>query len=321
MALDTLLSIQGKVLLRCPSAPVLLARDWVSQAFRRVAERRPWSWLIKQDQFNMPSLYNTGTVTLTEGDATVIGAGTAWTSAMAGRQFRYSKISPIYTITTVDAGAQTLELDIAWGAATVTLATYEIYAAYKVVPTDFHHFITIWDPNFNWQLYRNVTQNELNLWDAQRSNRGQSYVVAHRDYYTPSGSTIPRPRYEIWPHKISAYVFPFLYISRPTDLEDSGATLPWYIRGDLLLEMALAEAAKWPGPSAGEDKYGRKVESNPYFNLNLAKMHEQRAEYMITEAERQDDEVSIMSITYEQSNSMPWAPMLVDTNFWQSHAI
>ena len=66
MALDTYLSIAGKVLLRCPLAGPLLARDWVSNSFRRLAERRAWSWLIKQSQFTTAALYNTGTVTVTQ---------------------------------------------------------------------------------------------------------------------------------------------------------------------------------------------------------------------------------------------------------------
>lgn len=312
MALDTYLGIAGKVLLRCPLAGPLLARDWVVDCFRRVAERRPWSWLVKQGQFTTAALYNTGTAAVTTGSPTVIGAGTAWTTALIGRQFRLTTTTPIYTITAVDAGAQTLTLDLPFGGA-VTTTGYEIYSAYASPPSDFNYFITVWDPNFNWQLHTGIIQTELNAWDAQRSNRGQAYLVSHRDYYTPVGQTLPLPRYEIWPHVTSAYVLPFLYVARPTDLQDPGATLPRYIRGDVLLEMALAEAAKWPGPAADKP--------NPYFNLKLAEMHTTRAEYMIAELERQDEEISIMNVKYDTITRLPWAPLPMDASFWQKHAI
>jgi lantibiotic modifying enzyme len=77
--------------------------------------------------------------------------------------------------------------------------------------------------------------------------------------------------------------------------------------------MALAEAAKWPGPS--EDK------KNPYFNLTLAKAHELKVEYMIAELERQDDEISNMSVSYDTITRLPWAPLPMDASFWQKHAI
>lgn len=319
--LDTYTSIVGKVLLRCPSASFLLARDWVNDAFRRVAERRPWSWLVKQGQFLCTALYNTGTVTTVQGSATVTGAATAWTAALIDRQFRLTTTTPIYTITAVDVGLQTLTLDLPWGPAAYVNSGYEIYTAYATAPADFNYFITVWDPNFNWQLHINMSQRELNTWDAQRSNRGQAYLVAPRDYYIPSGGTVPLPRFEIWPHVTSAYVLPFLYVARATDLEDAGATLPRYIRGDVLLEMALAEASKWPGTTIDVDKYGRRVESNPYFNLNLAKMHETRSEFMINELERQDEEISIQNVSYDSITRLPWAPLPMDASFWQKHAL
>jgi|WetSurMetagenome_2_1015567.scaffolds.fasta_scaffold01234_5 hypothetical protein len=313
MALDTYLGIAGKVLLRCPLAGPLLARDWVSNSFRRAAERRPWSWLIKQGQFITMPVYNTGTVTTVQNSTTVTGLGTVFTVAMIGRQFRLTTTTPIYTIVNVDIVLQTLTLDLPWGSTAVTGSGYEIYTAYASPPSDFNYFLTVWDPNFNWQLHTGISQRELNAWDAQRSNRGQAYLVAPRDYYIPTGETVPLPRFEIWPHVTSAYVLPFLYIARATDLQDTGSTLPRYIRGDLLLEMALAEAAKWPGPS------DEKV--NPYFNLKLAQIHEAKVELMLSEAERQDEEISIMNVQYDTITRLPWAPLPMDASFWQKHAI
>lgn len=312
MALDTYQSIAGKVLLRCPLAGMLLCQDWVVNSFRRIAERRPWSWLIKQGQFLTNAVYITGSATVVTGSTTVTGVGTAWTAAMIGRQFRLTTTTPIYTISNVDIMLQTLTLDIAYGGSSTT-AGYEIYNAYASPPSDFNYFLTVWDPNFNWQLHLGISQRELNAWDAQRSNRGQAYLVAPRDYYIPAGETVALPRFEIWPHVTSAYVLPFLYVARATDINDSGATLPRYIRGDVLLEMALAEAAKWPGPS--EEK------RNPYFNSTLAKAHESRSEYMIAELERQDEEISIMNVQYDTITRLPWAPLPMDASFWQKHAI
>lgn len=189
MARDTYEKIWRRVLLQCPSAGPRLAQSWVNHAFRRLHEARRWSWSIKAGQFIMPAVYDTGTVAVTLSDATVTGTGTSWTADMAGRQFRAGANSPIYTILRVDS-ATSLELDAVWGKATATGQTYEIYQAFVTPPADFQSFQAVWDPANNWRLHLHHTQDELNLWDAERSNNGDSYVVAARDYSRSYAGTI-----------------------------------------------------------------------------------------------------------------------------------
>lgn len=407
MALDTYLQIWSRVLLRCPAASSFLAQDWVNNAFRRIGERRRWSWLLKYGQFLAPAIYTTGTVDVTRSSTTITGTATTWTQAMVGRQFRIPASTPIYTITQVTS-ATSIEIDTAWGGATATGVGYQIYQCYFTPPDDFHSFLSVWDPAMNWQLWRNIQQGELNAWDAQRSNTGQVYCVASFDYtqtrvgivapvvqsigtgpdpvstgtYTAPTSAIftvectlggttttatykwkkdggsyttgvvtsataqtlqdgtqvywplaqtyvigdtweiavtptqsaGLPRYELWPHQTAQYVYPFLYEARPVDLSDTNAVLPRYIRGDVLVEMALAMAAEWPGPSADKP--------NPYYDLRLAAMHTARAEQMIMELERQDDEVYEQDLTYSFATlGWPFATPLGDSAWLQSHAI
>lgn len=310
MALSTIDTLYRSVLLRCPAAPLFLAREWIAYAFRYLWDYKLWSWQRKQSQFLMNLVVNAGTVDVTRGSLTIQGHSTGWTIDILTRQFRIGFNSPIYTITDVDDVNQIITLNEPWGAATASGVGYSIYNAYVTVPTDFQNFITVWDPQFNWQLQLNVTQEELNAWDAQRANSGTSYVVATRGY--DLFSSPPLPQYEIWPHQRANYVYPFLYISRPPDLTDSGATLPRYIRGDVLLESALAQCARWPGPSRDEP--------NPYFNLALAMQHEQRSQAMIADLARTDDEIIENDVTYVSLSSMPYAAIPWGDSRWlQSH--
>jgi hypothetical protein len=394
---DTYDKIWNRVLLHCPSAGQHLARHWVESAFRRVCERREWSWRIKHSQWVAPALYNTGTVSVSQGSQTVTGLGTSWTTNMIGRQFRIGVNAPIYTIVSVD-GATSLTLDLFWAGPDQVDKTYEIYQCYFEAPYDFHHLICIWDPRMNWQLYTNLTTSELASFDSQRSFRGQAYVAVNFDYspsyvgsvaqpikviqgvvtgdnpisagpftgpvsslytvkcestgisgvatfgwnknngtwtsglltsnlstplidgvqvawpddasqtyrigdtwvITTSASSNPGlPRYELWPHQTGAYYYPFMYIAQMPDIDDEGVVLPRYLRGDVLIEMALAEAAKWPGL---EDK------PNPYFNLGLSKFHTDRAEFLIRELEVQDDNIYEQNLTYATSG-MSMAPL------------
>lgn len=401
---DTFAGVWNKVLLRCPAADPFLAQDWVKNAFRRVAERRRWSWLLKRGQFLTTTVYKTGTATTTRGSQRVTGTSTVWDQSHVGQQFRIGTQAPIYTILSVINGT-TLDLDQPWGYDSLSAQGYEIYTAYGSVPADFHALVSVIDQRFNWQLNLNLDQNFLDRVDAQRSNPGNPYCVVPRDYTTSKLGTVDTPlqvlgtgpgpsssgsysapsdsiftvecttggasgtaqfrwkkdsgsytsavvtdengqslqdgvnvfwptaltyvlgdiwvirclasnspgvpRYELWPHQKAQAVYPFLYETRPVDLDVSGSVIPQHIRGDVLLDMALAEAARWPGPSADKP--------NPFFSLPSAAMHDKRVEQMIAEMERQDDEVYEQDATYQWRSfgfaQGPWG----DADWLQKH--
>lgn len=312
MALDTFEVLWKAVQLRCPMAGPFLAQQWVTHTFREIVEKRRWSWLCKRAQFLVFNVVNAGTVTVTFQQNTVQGAGaTAWTAALVGRQFRIGLLFPIYTITAVDVTNQILTLDDIWGGTTASAQNYQIYQAYVTVPSDFHSFVSVYDPAFAWQLWWQVKQEELNAWDAQRASSGTAYALAQFTYDT--SVTPPLPRYEIWPHQLAQKPFPYVYETRPPDLNDAGASLPRYITGNILIEGALAKAAMWPGPD--------RQNVNPYFNLGLAQMHRRTYDALVAEAERQDDEVYEIDVSYGQLSRMPWAPFpLGDASYLQSHS-
>jgi hypothetical protein len=112
---------------------------------------------------------------------------------------------------------------------------------------------------------------------------------------------------------MSQYVYPFLYECRPPDLSDPGATLPRYIRGDVILEMALEQAAAWPG-SEGKQ--------NAYFNLGLANRHKEYWTKMVYELERQDDETAEQDARYQYYTSLPFCPYpFADAHWLQTHDV
>lgn len=288
-----------------------MAMEFTNFAFRKLVERRGWSWLQKSSQFLVNNVYTTGTVTVTFNSNTVTGSGTGWTAALQGRQFRTGQANPIYTVVTVP-NATTLILDQQFGGTTTLNTQYQIYNAYVTTPSDFHHFISVWDPQFNWQLWWNVRQDELNMWDAQRTSTGTAYCVVQQTYDT--SVTPPLPRYELWPHQLAQKPFPFIYITRPPDLSDAGASLPRYITSDVILEGAMADVARWPGPD--------REHPNPYFNLQLAMMHDRIYNEKVQVAEVQDDEVYMQDVSYTQVAGWPYSPFpLGDASYIQAHAI
>lgn len=178
MALDSYASIWNKVLLRCPSAGPLLAQDWVSHSFRRLAERRLWSWLIKYGQFVTMAAYNTGQVTCTLGSPNVVGVGTNWVTSMTDAQFRIGTQAPIYTVITVTDG-QNLILNAPWGYPTQTLANYEIYNAYVSVPTDFLSLFPFSIPGITGSSISTIPLSKLIEWTPSVQIEGTPMPLSH----------------------------------------------------------------------------------------------------------------------------------------------
>jgi hypothetical protein len=111
------------------------------------------------------------------------------------------------------------------------------------------------------------------------------------------------PRYEPWPHIRADETRPYLYLANLPDLSDPGAMLPRYVRGDVIMEMVLADVARWKHPD------------NAYYDLKLALIHDQRAESMLLDMERQDQARETTDLAYTNWNDLP----AYDSEFIASH--
>lgn len=138
-------------------------------------------------------------------------------------------------------------------------------------------------------------------------DQGDTFVIVCTTDPSPS-----LPRYELWPRPINTpYTYPYLYIAKLPALTDAEPQLPPFInqRGDVLLEMALTQAALFPGTA---------TEKNPFYDLNAAQLHSRKAEYLINELEIKDDDTATKNLTYLNMDFAP-TPWL-DGSYLQSHA-
>ena len=292
MANDTFRGIAGKVLLRCPSAPLTLAQDWVQQSFRDIVERRRWSWLIKRGQLVTYTQYNTGTATVTAGTQTVTITTGVVSADHVGRQFRIGTALPIVTITDADVGANTYTIDQSWWPSTQTAQSYSVYQAYVALPSDFHAFMSVVDPSNAQPIGYGLSAAYLDKIDPQRAAAGSPpRGLAFFDYR--SGN----PRYELWPHQRSAAVYPIIYESRPTEPWDTSAAVPTLLPSDIILERSMMYCAMWPGNPP--------VSPNPYAEARLGLANQHRGEYerRIAVLEKQDNEHMQQNIWYQSDES------------------
>lgn len=292
MANDTFPGIARKLLLRCPSAPLTLAQDWVRDSFRDVVEYRRWSWLWKYGTVNIPAVYNTGTAAVTFGDATITLTGCVTDSSWVGRQFRIAGNSAILTIASI-TNATTFELDAntPWPGSTASGLSYSIYQAYYFMPSDFHAFISIGIPNQTRKVaHLNVSKADLDRIDFARSSTGTPpRVIVPFDYYNGL------PRWEFWPHQMVQSYATMTYEARPIDPFDPGATVPHLLPSDLILERALMYCARWPGPA--------RETPNPYYSEPLYEFHRGNYEKRLGLVIKQDNEHMLQDLTYQNSGS------------------
>lgn len=304
---DTFFQCWSRILLHCGFVPVPLAQDWVRDRYRVLLDAAgAWGGQVGESQFIIPDAFSTGTISATNGSATLLGVGTGWTSALEGRQFYLGGSGPYYTIlTVVDPTTITLERPFG-GATTGAGITYEIAQAYVTPPSDFLSFKTIKDPQNNWRLRFNVSQEWLDKRDARRSTVGNAWMFVD---YRQSSTNVPR--YEVWPRVTNQRLYPFLYVKRPSDLINATDTPIFPIRGDELVTGAMADLCRWPGTE---------TRRNPNFDLRLAKDYESMFDDMVRALKRVDQDTYLSDYVAPNDD---WTGSLadppIDSAFWQDH--
>lgn len=295
MAVNTLLEMSRSLRLYVPQLPAPLAEQFIRDRYRQILERRNWSGLRKEAEFVLNDQKTDGTVSVTRNSTTVTGTSTAFASTDVGRQFK-TGTSPVYIISAVNVGLQTLTLDRSYGATTDTAATYTIFDGYLTVPSDFLQFDCVVDPSTGWKLRYWVTSAELNAIDPQRLSFGEPHLLADRLFDTTTGL----PQYEAWPYTSSARTLYYTYFKRAADLTEDSDTPIWPIRSDALVAGALADCARWPGTAD---------QPNPYFaRPEYWKSYEAKFEDMMIEIERRDEDIYMTMLKQSPFADYSYAP-------------
>jgi len=298
--------IARKLLLRCPKLGPFIARDLIKSAFHDIVEIWQWSWLIKRIQLSVPAAYQNGLATVTYGSPTVTltGGGTVDASHV-GRQFRTGIASPILTITDQDTVLNTYTLSENWLGTAGTGQPYKVYQAYIPMPSDFHAFFSVTDPAAYWRIQTDgVSLEMLDNRDPQRSVVGSpARALVSYDYYNGF------PRFELWPHQMSAAFYLMTYESRPIDPFEPGAAIPYLLPADVILERALMYAAKWPGPNRNDP--------NPYYSSDTAQFHEKQYDRRIGILIKQDVEHMQRAVWYQEDQNTNQSNM--NASYMQQH--
>jgi hypothetical protein len=225
----------------------------INGTLRKIYDRKTWFFNFIKGQIICPQAVTLGQATTTLGDTTVVGTGTAWTTALIGRQFRIGYNNPIYTIVDVDAMAQTLELELPWGSPSTT-SGYFIVQYYFDFGPNIKYLKTMVNFQLGYKFQLHATQDGLNTMDAWRQTQNFPYISAGMPL-APNGAYLQ----ELWPASWIPQAFSFMaYIQQP-NVENDEDNLPPYMRLDIVAKDGIAEALVIGGPK--NNKYYDAAES------------------------------------------------------------
>ena len=254
-----------------PDLDPMVAGRFINNAYRNVVSRREWYALKVRGNINVPNVpTQTGTCTVTNGSNIVQGNGTSWASAgpnsVVGFQFRASFSGPWMTIVSVNNALQQLTVDTPYGLPTRT-GGFQIQVAYMTLGSNITYLLWSANQEQGWPIEVNMDPEQLNAWDVWRVSLGWTTCFANRAP-TPDGQF----QIEMWPTPFQQQCFPFEAYIQPPDMvldQDSPAS---FIRADLLVTRAIADAKMFSG--RGSKYYDPTVSAAKMkeFNENLEQM-------------------------------------------------
>lgn len=140
-----------------------------------------WDFLLKDDALATVNEYTTGTISLTQGSATVTGSGTTFTSAMVGRRILPSGSTRSYKITAYSSSTS-ITIESVYEGSTISGVSYSIAKDTFNLPR------WIDDPKRIYSItdrYNNQALTQISRQEADRKF-GARNEIGQPKYYIPS---------------------------------------------------------------------------------------------------------------------------------------
>jgi hypothetical protein len=147
----------------------------IQARYATILDAHPWKALDKQATIQTVGVYATGTVSVTNGSASITGTTTAWTQSQSGLSVRVGSDSQFYTFTYTGATAGTL--DRPYEGTTDATAPYYLFQSVYALPSDLKILLEVNNLRGNFPL-RPYTQAELNLLFPARTDVGEPFIYS-----------------------------------------------------------------------------------------------------------------------------------------------
>lgn len=187
----------------------------INDALWDIARSYKWSWLVSDGMLTFNETYATGTLTFTNGDATVTLAGGTWPTWIAeGGKILYQGI--YYRVTTRTSDTE-IELATAWSQATVSGVGYVAYLNTYDLPSDCMIFGKVF-PGMGWG-WRPDPVSYSSLVEYMANNNFQAP--------NPGLFAIQNNQIVLWPAPSTTRNWPIVYYRRPAQLVNNTDEADW----------------------------------------------------------------------------------------------
>jgi hypothetical protein len=183
MAYDTYVNIKTAVLEKIgisDSDVETVVKQALNDVLEEVCQAHNFSWLYGNSSFVTVKPYETGTVTVTEGSATIAGSSTVWTSAMVGRKFYCGNAT--YEIATF-ISTTSLTLTTVYAGDSGSGLAYKIYADEYSLASDVEDILSLRQENYPQKLAKKGIEEMDQCW-PQRNSFGYPSIYSIIGYDT-----------------------------------------------------------------------------------------------------------------------------------------
>ncbi len=235
---------------QAPGTDLELLDGWIQDVYTEILDRLPWKRSEADIVIQAPVSYATGTVTVTQGVATITGAGTVWTAGMTGLAIRFDNQETYYQFTDVNATSATL--DRPYEGVDGTEVTYRIDQPVYVMPANARQIRSVVPMHDRTRPLEMITPAELDRISISRNTYGTpKYAVAHWDSF----ANPPRMQIELYPipqspttnSAIPSWAVEYVFDRDDLDPEaTSTSLLPW-VRPAALIDGVMAKIRRHAG--------------------------------------------------------------------------
>lgn len=193
----------------------------INAGLSRVAKAHRWSWLQTDGDLTFNAAYSTGTVTLTNGDATVTLTGGTWPTWAASGKFLYN--GQTFRVLSRTSNSE-IELTTTWAGTTVSGVSYDIYQNEYTLPTDCMVFGRIY-PGMGWG------------WGSDMISIDSERIYEYTNNFqasTPSWHAVRNNKLVVWPAPSVSKNWPCFYYRKPATLVNNTDEADW---DPLLIEL------------------------------------------------------------------------------------
>lgn len=197
--------------------------QYINNSYQEVNVGHHWTWGIAGYDFNLEAPYETGTVTTVQGDQTVTGSGTTWSSNVVAKAlFWASGSSQTYRVSSVTS-TTTLELETKFSETAVSASGYTLVQNQYEMPKETDKVIScVLDSGGTRKLMPIGLQDFRRLQASNATNTGSPQYFTYARRETDDDAIY----IEFYPAPDKRYNLHIDYTVRILKLEDSTSCYP-----------------------------------------------------------------------------------------------